>query len=121
MYECTEETREEVEIVRLPLRLNPSAPSGTVAPLPQPPIDGNKTQPVPSREAAMFRYDAKVGDAAPLGKSVAPPSEAGADAAALDELRGFLQGRRRRREGRWDFTRKLNKRRQTMGGRRIWF
>ena len=70
----------------------------------------------------MFLYDAKVGDAAPLGKSVAPPSEVGADAAALDELRGFLQGRkgrRRRREGRRDdFTRNLNRCRRTMNGRR---
>ena len=116
MYECTEETREEVEIVRLPLRLNPSAPGGTVAPLPQPPIDGikNATRSVKRRGDVPLRRK---------GRRRGPPRQVGGAA-----LRGG-SGRRRsgrvarlpagKEEGRWDFTRKLNRRRQTMGGRRI--
>ena len=46
------------------------------------------------REGNMF-YEAKVGDAAPVGKTVAPASEVGADQDKLDELRGLIQGKRR--------------------------
>ena len=41
----------------------------------------------------MF-YEAKVGDAAPVGKKVATASEVGADQEKLDELRDFIKVRK---------------------------
>ena len=41
----------------------------------------------------MF-YEARVGEAAPVGETVAPASEVGADQEKLDELRSLIQGQR---------------------------
>ena len=43
----------------------------------------------------MF-YEAKVGDPAPVGKTVAHASEVGADQDKLDELRSLIKGRQPR-------------------------
>ena len=45
------------------------------------------------RYRTMF-YEATVGEAAPVGETVAPASEVGADQEKLDELRSLIQGHR---------------------------
>ena len=45
------------------------------------------------RYRTMF-YEARVGEAAPVGETVAPASEVGADQEKLDELRSLIQGHR---------------------------
>ena len=44
-------------------------------------------------DLTMF-YEARVGEAAPVGETVAPASEVGADQEKLAELRSLIQGHR---------------------------